>query len=711
MLRLPAGSELVAIAVAAAIWVGALLGALLPLTLGLAVLAGGAMATILVRRPVLLLLVLVGIGMFSGAVAADRVAATLAAPVPQGPGSIRGVATSDSTPYGDRFRFVVRPDSWQPDEATPTPWRGPLLAIIADSGGVTAGDRIEAEGLLRAAPGLVRGDPVAGRITAESVDVVARGSAPFMVAGNMVRDRVQARLGGLSGSPQAALLAGFLIGDIADLPRSDTESLRRAGLTHFVAVSGSNVALVLGAWWLVLGPIGAGNRIRAVTGLVVLLVFVVATRWESSVIRAATMAAIVLGGRAAGVPVAAWTALGGAIAILLAISGDLAYDVGFQLSVAATAGVLLGSRLWSDRSPRVLWAALAATVSAQLAVVPLLLLHFGTVPLLSPLANLVAAPLVTVATALAGIGVVINWDAPLLLAEQAARGVLQVARVAGEWPQLGPAESLVAAMAAGLAWKTRLRPAIVGAVAIVAVAAAIPPGPPAVPTITFLDVGQGDAVLVRDPSGAAILVDGGREPDVLHRALRRYGLARIDLLVATHGDADHAGGLVGLEEVVEIGRLWVPANQDLADILPDIILAMTENGVPVDTIEAGRTARLGEFEVAVLGPQRRYAKENDGSVVLWITARGRSTLLPGDIEAVAQGELEPLRPDLLLVPHHGSSSTDLNWLADTVGPTAVISVGENGYGHPDPGVVATLEAASTGVMMTLEEGDISVPFP
>jgi len=677
----------VAVVVGCAIWSGALLGATLPVTAGLVVMAGGAIATIAVQRPVLLLLVFVGIGLFSGAAAADRVAATLAAPVPQGPGSVTGISISDSTRYGDRFRFVLRPDSWSPDRGTPTRWHGPLLAIVADSSGITAGDRIQADGLLRSAPGLVRGDPIAGRITAESIVVISPGSAPFLRAGNLVRERVQARLSGLSGSPESALLAGFLIGDIADLPRSDNESLRRAGLTHFVAVSGSNVALVLGAWWLVLGPMGAGNRIRAVTGLAVLLVFVVATRWESSVIRAATMAGIVLGGRAVGVPVDAWTALGSAVAILVAVSGDLAFDVGFQLSVAATSGVLLGSRLWFERSPRLFWGALAATVSAQLAVVPLLLLHFGTVPLLSPLANLVAAPLVTAATALAGIGVLVNWDAPLVLAEQAARGVLKVARVAGEWPQLGLTDSFVVAMAAVVAWKTRFRPAILGAVAIVAVTAVIPPGPPDVATITFLDVGQGDAVLLRDRSGAVVLIDGGREPEVLHRALRRYGVARIDLLVVTHGDADHVAGLVGLEEVAEIGRLWVPPKQDLADILPGIMQRMLENGVPVDTIGAGSTSSLGEFDLRVLGP------------------------LAGDIEAVAQLELGLLRPDLLLVPHHGSSSTDPDWLAETIGSMAVISVGENSYGHPDQEVVATLEDAGALVMTTLERGDISVPFP
>ncbi len=690
---------------------GALLGGVLSPGGALAVGAVAMAVAIGLRQRESLLLVMLAVGLVSGLMASNRVEATLTAPIPQGPGSVTGILASDAMPYGDRFRLVLRPESWHPDGAQAVSWFGPPLAIVTDEGGVVAGDRITAEGLLRAAPAFVRGDPVAGRLTAQVIEVVTEAQSPLMLTGNLVRERVHTRLGTLAGSPESALLAGFLIGDIADLPRSDNESLRRAGLTHFVAVSGSNVALVLGAWWLVLGPLGAGNRIRATTGLVVLVVFVVVTRWESSVIRAATMAAIVLGGRAAGLPIDAWTASGGAIAVLLAVSGGLAYDVGFQLSVAATAGVLLGSHLWLHRSPRLLWGALAATISAQVAVVPLLLLHFGTVPLLSPVANLVAAPLVTVATALAGIGVVIGWDAPLLLAEQVARLVLKVARVAGEWPQLGLSGLLAVVVAATLAWKTRLRPLILGAAAVVIVVAAIPSGPPSVPTVTFLDVGQGDAILLRDPSGAVALVDGGREPDVLHGALRRYALSRIDLVVVTHGDADHAGGLIGIEDAVEVGRLWIPANQPVGDLIPEIVTALTDRGVPVDLIQDGDSARLGEFGLRALGPHRRYAKENDGSVVLWVTVRGRNVLLAGDIEAVAQGELQSLHPEVLLVPHHGAATTDLSWLEQTVGSLAIVSVGQNTYGHPDPGVLGVLTNAGAEVRTTMDMGDISVPFP
>jgi competence protein ComEC len=560
---------------------------------------------------------------------------------------------------------------------------------------------------LRSESGYVRGDPVAGRFTARRVDVVGTSRSPLLVAGNLIRRRVQSRLG---DTPEAGLLAGFLIGDTVALPEADVLALRRSGLTHYVAVSGSNVALVLGAWWLVVAPFGMGVRGRAITGMVVLGVFVVATRWESSVIRAATMAALVMGGRALGLPVDAWTALGGAVTLLLVVSGDLAYDVGFQLSVAATAGVLAGLGLWKHRSPRLFWGALAATISAQAAVVPLLLIHFGTIPLLSPLANLIAAPLVTAATALAGIGVIVGWSPATVVAEHVARVVLTVARAAADWPQLDFVAVAVSVSLVAVTWGSRWRTAAVTVVLVGNVVAALPPGVPDVPTVVFLDVGQGDAVLLRDPSGAIALVDGGRDPAVLRDSLRSHGVDRLDLVVASHGDADHVGGLESAFDRYEIDRLWVPAHQPTSELLREVVTSAELHSIPVEEVGAGIGVRLGEFQLEVLGPVRRYAESNDGSIVLLVKSGGVSVLLPGDIGALAQAELPRVEPDVLLVPHHGAGTTDLEWLARTAGRLAVISVGINSYGHPNPDVVATLRTIGSVTLTTRDEGDVVVPL-
>ena len=694
-------------------WVGAFAGFHLgPAAVGGAVVMAGLVAAVGRRwsTPARLVSVVVIAAAISGAAASNRVERTLEAAAPVGVVDVVGVVAEDPRPYGESLRFVFEPSylfvagAWRPYPGAP-------LAVVADGDLPEAGDTVRVEGVGRSRPALVRGDPVAGVVNAGQVTRVAGSSNPLFVAGNQLRARVTSGLEGHQEDPAAALLAGFLIGDTSSLDAADTEALRRAGLTHYVAVSGSNVALFLAAWWLVAAPFAWNPRLRAGIGLVGLAVFVVVTRWEPSVVRAATMAGLVLGARIAGFPLDAWAALGGAVTLLLLVSGDLAVNVGFQLSAAATAGVLVGAGMFAGRRPRWLWATLGATMAAQAAVVPLLMSHFGGVPLLAPVANLLAAPLVTLSTALGGIGVLTGVDILVSLGLGAGRVVLAIAHAAAGWPQLGWAGVGMVGVLAAMVRRRATRAIALAAMVLAGTAMAMPAGLPAVPTMTVLDVGQGDAVLLQDPNGWTVLVDGGRDPQVLGRALQDHGVRRIHVLVATHGDFDHVGGFVGLFDRVDVGRLWVPDQPDLGDVLPELVVDAGEHGIPVVRRRAGAVERSGHIELATLGPRRRYAESNNGSIVLWVTVAGSTVLLPGDIGAVAQDEIEAVRPDVMLIPHHGSSTTDLDWLAAHVPSLAIVSVGrDNTYGHPAPEVMQVLDDAGVPVWLTSEHGDIVVPF-
>lgn len=623
--------------------------------------------------------------------------------MPEGPIALIVLVVEDGT---SERPGVVRPEAVLVNEEV-VRWRGPALGVDLPPGAVlVAGDRVRIDGIARARAGKVRGDPIAGRIAARNVERVGGGRGPLFVVGNAVRRRVASVIPGRS--PAEGLVSGFLIGDTSNIPPSDLDALRRSGLTHFVAVSGSNVALFLAGWWLLTSPLGRGSRRRFAIGLVGLAVFVVVTRWEASVLRAATMAGLILGGAATGIAVDGWMALGGAAGLLLLASGNLALDVGFQLSVAATAGILVGAGAAGDRRPRWAWTVLAAAVSAQIAVVPILLWHFGSIPLLSPVANLLAAPLVTVATIVGGLAVVTGWAVLVTIATAVAGVVLTIAGLAAAWPQLGTVAVLVVGAAGAIAINRRLRPVMAFAAALVLAAVTLAPTIlPSGPTVTVLDVGEGDAILVRS-RGRVALIDGGRDPVVLADRLRSHGVGRIDLLVVTHADADHAGGLDGIVADHGVGRVWVPRFGDLGELVSRLVDDATAAGVGVEWIDAGSPKyALGVITIEPIGPKRRYAADNDGSIVLWVEA-GRSMLLGGDIESIAQTELPALRPDVLLVPHHGSASTDAQWLADTVGETAVVSVGENRYGHPSPEIMTILGDSGAEVLLTADEGDVAI---
>jgi len=656
------------------------------------------------KRPWVVAMVVAGL--VSGLTSSAREQATLQADLPSGRVTVAGRLVDDPRSYGFDLRVRLAPthllarDGWES-------WSGPRLAVILEQATVAvAGERVVATGVLRDRSGFVRGDPFAGVVEAAVVERLGPAGDPLFKAGNAVRRRVASVLD--DAGAEGALLAGFLVGDVERLPEAHIEDLRLAGLSHFVAVSGSNVALFLAAWFIAAGPLGWAPRRRVFVGLAGLALFLVVTRWEPSVVRASFMAGLVLAGRLGGVALTPWAALGAAVTASLLVAGQLSGDVGFQLSVGATAGVLMGGRWVRAAGWGTAGQALGITLGAQVAVAPLLLWHFGTVPLLSPLTNLVAAPVVTLATAAGGFAVLTGSGLLTEVAGWLAGIVLGISHLAAGWPQLDAAGLAGLGMAAGAAWFRSLRPFVVLGAGLVVAVGLMPAGRVAVPTLVFLDIGQGDATLLLGPAGESVLVDGGPDAGRLLAKLRAYGVDHIDLMVATHGDQDHIGGLESVLSAYPVARLWHPGHVEGSKLYELLLTAAVEHGVVVEKPERGWAADIGSFRLEVMSPARRYADINDESIVLRVEAGAVSALLTGDIEATAQGEMGVVVVDILKVPHHGAATTDLRWLSRSVAPVSVISVGQNDFGHPHPDVLGILAAADVDVRRTDLEGDVVI---
>jgi competence protein ComEC len=565
------------------------------------------------------------------------------------------------------------------------------------------GDTLIIEGRAYLTAGTAAGRGYGAVIEVHEVVAVERSRFWPVVAGRHVTATVDRRLAPHDGG--RGLLAGFLIGDTSHITATDIDAMRRSGLAHFVAVSGSNVALFLGLLAVAAGPLALGPRRRAVVGLIALPVYAAATRFEPSVMRAAVMAGLALGGRLLGFVLEAWQLLALAVIVLIAADPELTGSVGFQLSVAATAGVLVGAR-WpvTSRFAR----ALMITLGAQVAVGPILLAHFGTVPLASPLTNLVAAPLVAVATVIGAVGTSgLGFLVPP--AAWLAELVLALARGAAGWPQLpvlpllliGVVSTLVLAFPA-----LRALGATVGSAALVV--ALITSGTPT-PDVgaVVLDVGQGDAILLHGGRGRFALVDGGPDPVVLQRKLREHGVQALELVVLTHVHADHATGLIDVIESHQVGQVWADTEPHVTSASVDLLDAVDRHDVPVLAPAPGTRFDLGSLELVVEGPVRRYASPNDQSIVVTVIGPARTMLLSGDVETHAQEDLRHLRADVLKVPHQGAATSDPAWLEIVAAEWSIVSVGPNDFGHPAGWVIELLESHGR-VSRTDLQGDLVV---
>lgn len=616
-------------------------------------------------------------------------------------------ALSDPLPGRFGWRQVVRPAAVVSAPGVVTPWRGPSLVIhTPDPVEAVVGDTIEITGRIQARSGFVKRFPVAGVVDDPDVKPVAVDAGVVLGLANLIRGRV---LGDLDLTDRGeSLLAGFLVGDTSGVSDSDLDSLRRAGLTHYVAVSGSNVAMFLALWWLVLAPVARYPRLRAVSGLAGVVVFALVTRAEPSVVRAGAMLSVLLVGRLFGWAFDRWTALALGVLGCLAVSGRLAADVGFALSVSATMGVMWGANRFTFE-PKPVATVVGASLSAQVAVAPILLVVFGSMPLLSPLANLVAAPLVAASTATGGVGALAGVGPLVWLGSTLADLVLFVAELAAPWPQAGPGVVAGVAAFALAGWRfVGLRPVLLVVVAGAAALAVYPFGARLdVPAVVFLDVGQGDSELIV-ADGFTVLIDGGPDPVLLGRKLDEYGIGRIDLLIVSHVHADHIEGLRAVVGVMPVGEVWAafegqstPASTWLSEAAPAAGLALLDPPV-------GAMVERGGIRLEVLAPLRRYASPNDQSIVIDADIGGRRFLFPGDIEVIAQDELRGLTTDVLKVPHQGAATSDPEWLAAVSADIAVISVGANDFGHPADWVIETLEVSGAVVRRTDLDGDVII---
>ncbi|WP_411722582.1 ComEC/Rec2 family competence protein [Mycetocola sp.] len=610
-----------------------------------------------------------------------------------------------------------------------------LFATVAGQQPVPIGSVIEADAALR---GTEQGDAAAFLLFARRPAILVEGPPWYLAwAGDMRTGLVDlsAELPGGGGE----LLPGLSTGNTTAVSDELDQAMKSSSLSHLTAVSGANCAVIVAILTLLLAALGAPRWLRITGALAGLGLFVVLVTPEPSVVRAALMALAVLLALGAGRPAAGLPIL--SLVVLVVVIGDpwLSRTYGFVLSALATGGLLLLTRpltrILSAWVPRPLAAAFALPLAAQLACQPVLILLTPTIPALGVPANLLAAPAAPVATLL-GLGacilapvlppvaVILVWLGWIPATWIAAIATTVHGLPVNRLPWLPGAEGalllavltaiLLVAVHSALAGRSTTAALCAGALVVAGGAYAgsvagsrIAPAlsMPAHWTHAACDVGQGDAILVRD-GGAVALLDTGPDAARLTACLDALSIDRLDLLVLTHFDLDHVGGVpavIGRAGLVLAGE---PQNASDEHTLADL----AAGGASIRRATAGLSGTLGQSHWRALWPPPRAGPVwtgNAGSVTLvFETSDGIRSLFLGDLDQSAQERILEEHAlggpvDLVKMAHHGSADQSDRMYEEAGARLALIPVGaENRYGHPTAAALGLLEAAGTAAFRT-----------
>ncbi len=565
-------------------------------------------------------------------------------------------------------------------------------------------------------------------------------AGPIRGAASAARAALRARLiQAILPGPERGLVLAMVLGDRSELDEETSEAFKASGTYHVLALSGAQVALVAALIVGALRWLRAGPAAEAVVTSVVVWFYAMLVGGDVPIVRAALMASAILAGRAFDLAGDAANLLGLAAFVLLVARPGYAWDVGFQLSFGATLGILLLAGPLGRGVPRLpLRADLAviASVAAQVVLSPLLAGHFHRLAPAALALNLAAVPL-SAAVLLAGL--VTLALTPLTFAASIAADVTWIAahalRRCGDLGSLGPwLDVRVAAPtlmtlgihAAGLVLLVRgWRGRGLGLLLVSHLGLLVGPAPVAGDGrlhMSALDVGQGDCLLLRSPSGRVLLVDAGGSwnprYDVGERrvapVLWRAGIRRLDTLVLTHAHTDHGGGVPFLLGAFSVEEVWEGPAVPRSAAWRRLDRALRRAAVTRRTVFRGVAVEWDGVALRVLGPAppRRPPRRvrNEDSVVMVVRFGEVSFLLTGDVQGDAEEALLLPRALVVKVPHHASgSSSGPRFVASTRPRIAVASLGaRNPFGYPHPEVVRRYEEVGAILLRTDLDGSVAV---
>jgi len=550
-------------------------------------------------------------------------------------------------------------------------------------------------------------------------------------------------------SREGAVLEALLLGERGRLDREVNSSLQRSGLFHLIAISGAHIAIITALFFALLTFCRIPRRSCYLILIILLVFYALLVEGRASVFRATIMALIFLTAKLIWKDANILNAISISAFLLLVFNPFNLFDLGFILTFASTLAIILFFERIMGFLPRLPLKAsemMAMSLPAQLGVLPFIAASFNRVTFASLALNYAAVPLIGLIMAAGYVFFIVSFlSRPLaVLMASGLRFLIAFFLKTTHWldgvswtsyriPDPDPVTVagyflffllfLVRLQSRALRWGRTAGFAVFFFILI------IYPFPSTTRDlkVTFLDVGQGDSILVEFPGRRKMLIDGGGTPDgsfdigeaVVSPFLWEKGIKRIDYLVLTHGHPDHLNGLKAVARNFRVREFWHsggpeenPSFQELKRSLPGSCLRRE--------IYRGFSLQIGPAFIEALHPapgaSTSGAVSNERSLVLRLTHRQHRLLLPADIGAEAEeevlGEWPDIRSQVLKSGHHGSiTSSSKPFLAAVSPEVVVISAGRgNTYGVPHPEVLERYAKAGAMVFRTDQDGAVEITF-
>ncbi|AEW57422.1 Late competence protein ComEC [Bacillus cereus F837/76] len=570
--------------------------------------------------------------------------------------------------------------------------------------------------------------------------------------------RQQAILGVTEMFPEqsGAFMNALLFGDRQQMTFEVEEQYQQFGLVHLLAISGSHIVLLMVIVYFILLRSGVTREIATVCLIFFIPIYMILAGASPSVIRASITGVLMLIAFMCSIRLSSLDALSITAICMLIFDPYLVFNIGFQFSFVGSFALLLSAPLLLESGNGVIRNSIYISLISQLVSTPILLYHFGYYSPYSIFLNILYVPFLSLIVLPCSIIILICLPIIPFLAKSFANVLsiglnlsndflsycesLPFTRLNfGQTPILLVALYCVSIISVLMVWERRISKGMVfifaGIFLFISTGHYVYPYFRESGSVTFLDVGQGDAILIRLPYDQEIyLIDTGgtirlnKEEwqrkkhefsvgnDILIPYLQKEGIKKIDKLIVTHGDADHIGAAQELLSNITVKEVVFGRKEQEAILEKAVKKQALEKEVKISEVGEGESWRVNEAEFFVLAPTGKERSENNASIVLWAKLGGITWLFTGDLEEEGEKGLvatyPDLRADVLKVAHHGSNTSSITPFLSAVQPNiAIISVGErNRYGHPHKEVIERFEKMGIEIWRTDKQGAISYVF-